>query len=507
MGIKLEMEEGRTEIEKIGVPNGTNIKIKDIFFNTPVRYKFLKTDKIALGHITDLVSRLILCYPKIHFKLINNDIPVIISATTDRPINCIFDIYGKKVTKSVVDFSYTDPLFEINGFLGQPSLSQSTTLSSSIFVNKRYIKSPLIKKALDEAYKDYVMVHKHPFFIIFLKVDPATVDFNIHPTKKVIRFENETILLKRLVNVLREIVEDKFGGGIKNIKKSSKSVISETLKELVLDNQEKNEQTSTNEAADTNSERKGDTIEDNKSSIKLDQMYDIVDKQKDYHKKTAEIPEKGEKTRGFFNRDNWITTETLPRMKLINEAGQLNKLYFIFEAREGFYILDQHAAHERINYEAQIELFKEGGLKKQSLLLPITFDVSINEKDFFEEVIPQLSQFGFEVDSMGSNTFAIRTVPANYKNLSDLNLVKDLVREIIEFGKQSSLDKIYDKIIKYIACHMSIRGGDEIDNPVKARNLLIKLSKCKNPNHCAHGRPTMLYFSYKEIDKKFHRTQ
>jgi DNA mismatch repair protein MutL len=152
-----------------------------------------------------------LCYPEIHFKLIHDEIPIINSPATENYVNILFDLFGKEVAKKVVEFTYNDEKINIHGYLGDPSLSRSSGLSSSVFVNNRYVQSPLINEALDEAYKDYVMVKKHPFYIIFLTLNPASVDFNIHPTKKIIRFENENELLHHLIVILKEVVNEKFG--------------------------------------------------------------------------------------------------------------------------------------------------------------------------------------------------------------------------------------------------------------------------------------------------------
>jgi DNA mismatch repair protein MutL len=180
-------------------------------------------------------------------------------------------------------------------------------------------------------------------------------------------------------------------------------------------------------------------------------------------------------------------------------------MYFILEGEDGFFILDMHAAHERINYEKQIELYKKEGIKKQVLLLPIKFDISLNEVDFMKDILPILPKFGFEVDSLGGVTFAIRTVPANFKNITDPNVIKDICLELIHMGKQSSLEEQHEQAIKYIACRSSIKAGEVIDNPLKVIELVQELAKCKNPHHCAHGRPTLLFFSYTDIDKTFHR--
>ncbi|MHA1728210.1 MAG: DNA mismatch repair endonuclease MutL [Promethearchaeota archaeon] len=521
MGIKLIIEGGKTKsLESIGTTVGTNIKVRDIFYNTPVRYKFLKTDRVEMGHITDIITRFILAYPGIHFKLIHGDLPIINSPSTKKRINAVFDIYGKSITKNLAEFAYDDPLFKINGFLGDPSLSRSTPLSSSVFVNNRYVKSPMINNAMNDAYKGYLMVKKYPFFIVFLEIEPNKIDVNIHPTKKVIRFEKEESLMKRLIFILRGIVEEKFGRkkGI-IIADSQKSKINSVLIADLFPSSGTSKQNKGAKVEIMDNDRKinAQSIKNVKygkkngkrtSPLILNKMYDIYDNISDKEdKETFKSNTKfGEK--GYTGGKRWIITNGIfPDMKLINEAGQLNKTYIVLEGENGFFLLDQHAAAERIKYEEQIESFKKGSLQRQQLLSPIKFDVSINEVDFFKEVLPQLPKFGFEINSLGGTTFAIRSIPAVLKKVTDPAIIKDICLEITAFGKQSSLKDEFDKIIKYIACHKSLRGGEKINDPNKVRELMYRLSKCRNPHHCAHGRPTILFFDWKEIEKMFHRIQ
>ncbi|MBD3351178.1 MAG: DNA mismatch repair endonuclease MutL [Candidatus Lokiarchaeota archaeon] len=520
MGLKFKIEGGENvSAEHVGCLVGTNIKVKDLFYNTPVRYKFLKTDRVEMGHITDIITRLVLAYPKIHFKLVHNDIPIINSPSTDRYQNVIFDLYGKKVVKNLIEFEYKDNEMKIWGYLGDPSLSRSTTLSSSLFVNGRYVVSPLVKNAMETAYKGYIMVKKHPFYILFLKLNPSTVDFNIHPTKKVIRFENSTEFLKKLTRILKIKVNEKFGKLKTESRIKEPNSISEYKIGKILESEDDNKlqkvaERQKSSVEDTTNVDKHDMIVKSKKSkpeigapkafdIKLDQIYPGLNGRS----KTISEKENPSKLRNLARQSNWIEThDVFPKFRIPNQTSQLNQVYFVLEGIDGFYLLDMHAAHERINYERVLRNFKDRGIKKQTLLIPIKFDVSVNEVEFVKELCPKLSKFGFEVDSLGGSTFIIRTVPANFKKSSDPTFIRDLCLEIISKGKQTSIEEEYDSILKLTACRMSIKAGEEIDNPETVIKLIQDLAKCKNPHHCCHGRPTMLYFDYKEIEKMFHRT-
>ncbi|MHA1872369.1 MAG: DNA mismatch repair endonuclease MutL, partial [Promethearchaeota archaeon] len=512
-------------------------------------------------------------------------------------INAIFDVYGKDVVKNLKEFKYEDETMDfikIHGFLGDPSIARSTPLSSSLFVNNRYVTSPLIQKAMQEAYKDYIMVKKYPFYILFLYIKPDTVDFNIHPTKKIIRFANEQKLLSTLVNILKKEVEEKFGQSQSKIKsigqlREAENVLTDSkdileshgttlhggrlpLKKEIALIREGSKRTgvrswqkefrvlkgsgssSGSGAGDPNHIIKTEIVNDKNikegkfgkpqsttHELRLDRMYNIdiegVPIGEEGGNEIATSGNKGTlKNRGPSDansgtgtaatmtlksglypetlspqkisliRNQYIDTNgVFPKMRLINEAGQLNKLYIIFEGEDGFFILDQHAAAERIRYEEELNAYKSGKLEKQALLLPIMIEVPPNETEFIKANLKELEKFGFRLDFMGGNSFAVRSVPVVFGRIEDKEIIKDICLEIVSMGKEDSFSDEVDKIIKYIACHRSLRGGAEITNPIKSINLLKRLAQCENPHHCAHGRPTMLFITWDELEKLFHR--
>ncbi|MHA1394015.1 MAG: DNA mismatch repair endonuclease MutL [Promethearchaeota archaeon] len=558
-GMKCIIEGGKILLkQKVGAPDGTNIKVMNLFYNTPARFKFLKSNRVELGHITDIITRMILLHPEIHFKFVSNGKTIINSPATTNYRNILFNLYGKNIVNKVVEFNHEEEDIKIKGFLGDPSLSRSSTISSSVYVNNRFVISPLINKAMDEAYKDFLMTKKHPFYILFIELDPSKIDVNVHPTKKIIRFENESEFYLKIEKIMREIVINKFGykksidlikasssnspiysehkiaalnsgkdygtsnisiSELKNITKSSIEAKEELRKKIrnseksaldLLKSQQKitdqisMEQTIGNEFKNEELEKSNINFGP-KKDIKLTNMYAIEKRMEPSNKIKQNIPKVPTLSELLIQRD-WIDTNgVFPKLKVPNEASQLNKLYFILEGEDGFYILDMHAAHERINYEKQLKMFKEGKISKQTLLIPIKFDAPLAEVEFIKNSLNKISKFGFEIDFFGGNTFAIRTVPAQMKEIMDPNIIKDICLEIVNMGKEFSLEKEYERVLKYTACRMSIKGGLEIDDPMKVVKLIQNLAKCENPHHCAHGRPTMLYFSYKDIDAMFHR--
>jgi len=534
-GIKCVIEDGKViKKEKFGCADGTNIKVMNLFYNTPARLKFLKSDPIEMGHITDIVTRLILLNPKIHFKLISNGKTIINSPSTENYKNILFNLYGKEIVEKVVEIKYEDDEIKIWGFLGDPALSRNSYQFSSVFVNGRFVISPLINKAMDESYKNFIMTKKHPFFILFIELDKKKVDINVHPTKKIIKFENESNFYVKLEKILKEIVIKEFGykksidlikssqisATFKEISDISKSI---TSKDVNIENYNINDisdyksskrikdseidalnllKNSTEESLTNSKLPKISSLEPIKKKVKLTQMYSILETPEKLNTKIPELPNLSD----LIKQRDWIDTNgVFPKIKIPNEASQLKKLYFILEGEDGFYILDMHAAYERINYEKQLKLFKSGMISKQTLLIPVIFEVPLAEVEFVKQSLDKISKFGFEIDYFGSNSFSIRTIPAHIKEIYDESIIKDMCLEIINLGKQFSLEEEYDRVIKLIACRMSIKGGVEIDDPIKVIKLIQELAKCENPHHCAHGRPVLLFFSYNNIDSLFHR--
>ncbi|MHA1112676.1 MAG: DNA mismatch repair endonuclease MutL [Promethearchaeota archaeon] len=514
-GIKIELEGGVVKsVEQTAAVPGTNIKIRDLFYNTPVRYKFLKSDRVEMGHITDIISRYVIAYPKINFKLVHNSKPILSSPSSPDHLNAIFDVFGKEYAKKCVKFSIHHNLFEIEGYLGDPTLSQSTSHFSSVFINQRYVVSPTVHEAMRHGYKDYIMINKHPYYVVFLSIDPSKVDFNIHPTKKIVRFEEEEVILAALSEVMRTQVNEIFGktkvtGQLdESVKTSGKSI------EEYIQKKDKS-QVQTEETVPESSPTKSlATSPSKKQSIATSKSSTLPKSSKSgpmKEKKTKKIPLEAfvpnlipQKPK-FTSRDEWIQTKCFPKMRLISESGQLNQVYFVFEGEDGYYILDMHAADERINFEKEQKAYQNGSMRKQRLIVPFTIEIPINMKDFLLETLPDVSKFGFEVEHLGGTTFSLHTIPSVLKEVTDPQILTDICMEIIQIGKQSSFTNSVDKIIKYVACHESIRGGDLITNPESPKKLLQQLSQCENPHHCAHGRPTMLYFSWKYLEKEFHR--
>ncbi|TFG26267.1 MAG: DNA mismatch repair endonuclease MutL [Promethearchaeota archaeon] len=504
LGVQLSINGGIiVDKKQIPCPVGTNIKIKNIFYNIPARQKFLKSDSTELGHITDIIQRYALAYPDIHFIYRHNDLDVLNCPSNDLPTT-VFHIYGKLSAKLMkqIDYCEKDNYFKINGLLGHPEISKKNRNYSSLFVNHRYVISDLLYRAIQEAYKGTLMVGKYPFFVIHIELDPSIIDFNIHPKKLHIRFENDDFIYNKVYNVIRTFVEEEF------IKKEA-NYISTEIDDFVSKKEAKIQITEEEGAI----EKPHAKLEVRKQVEELSKMEkDIVDKKVQLQLTDQVTEEKANKKQmpETYIRDKFIITKNFPKIRLIPYTGQLsNNIYVVLEGinqegEEGLYILDQHAASERVRKEYFLDMIESLKVSKQQLISPLKIEVSPSEKFFLEENLENINKLGFNFEHFGGTTFILREIPTIIDKLPDINIIKEIISDITDIGKDKSFAETKEEIINYLACHRSIRGGDELTlNEI--RNLLIELGNCKDPFHCAHGRPTLKFISFKELDKLFKR--
>ncbi|MDX1797031.1 MAG: DNA mismatch repair endonuclease MutL [Candidatus Lokiarchaeia archaeon] len=499
-GVQLLIEGGKTvDKKKVSCPIGTKIQISNLFYNLPARQKFLKTDATELSHITDIIQRYSLAYPELHFIYRHNDLDILNCPASNDLKTTVFHIYGKKIAKFMEPFNYKDEnnQFRIYGLLGHPQIAKKNRSYSSLFINRRYIISDALFRAISEAYEGTLMVSKYPFFIIFLDLDPSVVDFNVHPKKLYLRFESEDAIYNKVYNVIQSIVQDKF------IIKEAKFISTELEDFIPETERQKNEIKESLKEPQTIEKIIEKSSQNNLSFSEERVQLNLDDEEIKKIGAEKNIPES-------FLRRKYIISENFPKLRLISSTGQLNnKIYVVLEginedSEEGLFILDQHAASERINKEKFLREYENSKQNKQKLISPLKIEVSPSEKIFLESNLNEILKLGFSFEYFGGNTFIIRDIPVIMRKVPNINIIKEIVSDITEIGKDKSFAEIKEDIINYLSCHKSIRGGDDLSLK-DIRELLIQLAKCKDSFHCAHGRPTMRFFSYKELDKLFKR--
>ena len=499
-GVHLTIEGGKVKGKKeISSQVGTDIKVKNIFYNIPARQKFLKKDSTELSHITDFIQRYSLAFPEIHFIYRHNDLDILNCPANNDLKTTVFHIYGKNTAKYMEPINYVekDSFIKIKGLLGHPQISKKNRSYSSLFINKRYVVSDVLFRAIKEAYEGTLMTSKYPFFVIFLDLDPSVVDFNVHPKKLHVRFEKEDVLYNRVYNIIRSFVENSF------IKKEAKYISTELDPYI---------QTNEREIA-----KKVKTIEESQDIEKdLSKTVKLLKEETDKTEESVQLNlldqviEKKDGSESYL-RGKYIISKNFPKVRLISSTGQLsNKIYIILEGindnkEEGMFILDQHAAAERITKEKLLNDYESVKGSKQKLIQPLNIDVSPSDRIFLEDNLKEIKRTGFDFEHFGGNTFILREIPTIMNKLPDANIIKEIISDITEIGKDRSFKEAKEEIINYLACHRSIRGGDDLSLK-DIRKLLMDLAECKDSYHCAHGRPTLRFISYKELDKLFKRT-
>jgi len=499
-GVQLIIEGGKVkEKNEVSCQVGTNIKVKNIFYNIPARQKFLKKDSTELSHITDFIQRYSLAFPELHFIYRHNDLDILNCPAKNDLKTTVFHIYGKNIAKFMEPFNYVeeDSLIKIKGLLGHPQISKKNRNYSSLFINNRYVISDVLFRAIKEAYEGTLMISKYPFFVIFLDLNPSVVDFNVHPKKLHVRFEKEDFLYNRVYNIIRSFVESNF---IKNeakyISTELDPYIQTNKQELAKEGKKFDEIQDIEENPSKPVKLIKREIEKIEESVQLNLMDQVI-KKKD-----------GSES---YLRGKYIISKNFPKIRLISSTGQLsNKTYIILEGindtkEEGIFILDQHAAAERITKEKLLNDYESVKGRKQKLIQPLNIDVSPSDRVFLEDNLQEIKKLGFHFEHFGGNTFILREIPTIMNKLLDVNIIKEIISDITEIGKDRSFKEVKEKIINYLACHRSIRGGDDL-SLTDIRKLLMELAECEDSYHCAHGRPTLRFISYKELDKLFKRT-
>jgi len=514
-GVKLILEGGKViEKKEVFCPIGTDIKVKSLFYNIPARLKFLKKDPTELGHITDIIQRYALAYPQLHFIYMHNDLTIVNCPASNDLRTTVFHIYGKKVASLMEPININEENFNLHGLMGHSEISKNNRTQSSVFLNKRYVISDLIFRAIQEAYKGTLMTGKFPFFIVNLEINPSVIDFNVHPKKLNIRFENEDYIYNKVYNVVRKFVEEKF------IEKEDNynfleigkyvSIKADSEKEELYQESENSMDTIERVTKDSNDKLESKDKTPIDPASKLDK--EVIEKTVQLNLTSSDIVKDAvdRSSADTFLRRNYIDLKNFPKLRLISHTGQLsNKTYILLEGinkngEGGFYILDQHAASERVSKEFFYDFYENSKKTKQKLISPLKIEVSPSEKFFLESNLKEITRLGFNFEHFGGNTFVLRAVPIIMGRTPDLDIIKEIISDITDIGKDKSFSEKLEQIINYLACHKSIRGGDDMSlNSI--RKLIVDLANCKDSFHCAHGRPTLKFFSFKELDKLFKR--
>ena len=531
IGNKIIIEGGQIiSEEQTASLQGTTFIVKNIFFNTPARRKFLKKDSVEGSYVSEIVNRLALAHPNISFTYINNGVEILRTMGDGNLKNTVFYIYGKEICKKLIPIHAIKNGFKINGLIGIPELSRGNRSYENFFINGRYIKSSVVQSAIEEGYEGKLMVGKFPVFIINMFVPQNTVDVNVHPTKLEVRFEDENFIHNFLCDAVEKTLKNQVL--IPNIEFEDKKTflevtetrpfnveIQKQLEDLLVEDEEQivikpNTHTNmpfvVNEVAEEElikktelisrlykpkEETKKSTIEKDISNINIQQPIIqnilIEDEENKIEEKLEKIKEKSIKKHNFFNN-----------YKIV---GQIFSTYWIIEQNNEIFIIDQHSAHERVIYEELSQKYKEENISSQKLIEPIVINATPLEKSTIEQNISIFEKFGFDIEEFGLNTYAIRQVPFIFKSPVEPSFFTELLDILVDKNISNVYDAKIEKIIS-MSCKKAVKANDRLSF-IEAKSLIEKMLKLENPFNCPHGRPTIIKMTKYEIEKLFKRIQ
>lgn len=480
----------------IACPRGTEISVRNIFFNTPARLQNLQTPAQELSYITDYVSKIALARPDIAFKLTNNDKVLLQTYGNGNLLEAITQIYGLDIAKHMLSFYESVGYFQVSGYVSDLNVSRANKSQITIIVNERVIKNNAITNAILAAYKDRLVIGRYPLVVLAISADPALVDVNVHPAKLEVRFANENELLNLVTHAISFALHN-----------SEMIVEAEERTPFPLPPQEKPETPFENLAGEEEAEEP-EELQDLEDLNELLAMFKEDPEEPKFYKHEELIKEEPKEQPRFEQQEYTFIEEgekeerrsLLPKMYYI---GQLHGTYLLFQDEENFYMIDQHAAYERINYEKiRKELQKERNIGYE-LLVPIKLSFSISESLLLSEKLEELKRLGIVIEDFGSGTYTVREIPIWIPKGVEKEFVEEIINAVIKRGKVDRYEFL-DSLAKSLACKRSIKANQYLDKSV-IDYLINDLSRCENPYNCPHGRPIIVKFKSTEIEKWFRR--
>lgn len=529
--------EGSKEVslEEIGAPDGTTFIVRNLFYNTPARKKFLKSAQTEGTYIHELMQRMILSHPDVAFKFIMNNQVKLQSSGNGNIKDIIYHLYGRDITKALLPIAHESELFKVSGFIGKPMISRGNRGYELYFVNGRFIRSQILSKAIEDAFKPFLMQHQYPFTVLYFEIDSSLLDVNVHPTKMELRFSNQQELYREVQSILsaalvhRDIIpEVPVDTPKKNEMEVPKieKVMPEPFEQKRLEEIRKavrkdspyeikypvSRPMGTGSVSSAAQEKLLDTI---KSMPPEDMMEERIQKEplpeqlkketeKELAKEAYVLREEetyGAKPEGSYEQGSFLKEEEMAKQKII---GQLFDTYWLVEYNDRLFIVDQHAAHEKVMYEKLKKQFEKKEFTSQAISPPIVITLSMREAEVLERFKEQFTKLGFEIEHFGGAEYSICGVPGNLYRLNTRDVLIEMLDELTDgISERATTDVILDKIAS-MSCKAAVKGSQRLSLP-EMEQLMKDLMKLDNPYNCPHGRPTIIAMSKYEIEKKFKR--
>jgi DNA mismatch repair protein MutL len=444
------------EVAEIGAPKGTMISVRRLFFNTPARRKYLKTEETEMGHISDMLIRMALAWPGIHFKFLHNGRALANWSSTPNPLDRIADVLGADLEDRLYEVDDKSDNVRVHGFVASPHISRTTSRGLYIYVNGRFVRDKVLAHAVMEAYAGHLMKGKFPLVVLFVSLPHDQVDVNVHPTKNSVRFEAPKLVHDVVARAVSQSLKrfDRPGWGQSQIATPTQRPIPYRL-----------------------SPPRGAICEP-KSKL-MSRGY-------------SHAPEAAP----LLWPENFFAS--------LRIVGQIHKTYIVCESEDGLVLIDQHAAHERVVFESLKAAYRSLAIATQGLLVPETLELNHREAGILETLLKDLRDMGLEIEPFGGNTYRIKSVPTLLAGRPIKPLVMEIVEKAAEIGLASDLHRGVEECLALMACHGAIRANQKLaDEQMKA--LLEQLDTLEHASHCPHGRPTYVHRTLRQVEKDFKR--
>ena len=576
LGTRYVIEGGKEiSIEETGAPNGTTFLVRQLFYNVPARRKFLKTPMTEAGHVQDLLMHLALSHPEVAFIFLNNGQEKLRTSGSGNLKYVIYNLYGRDVGANLLDIDYEKGGLRITGYLGKPVITRGNRNFENFFVNGRYVKSPMISKSLEDAYRDFTMQHKFPFAVLHFHVDGEQIDVNVHPTKMELRFQRQQDVYNTVFEgVHRRLLEpeliqqadvpDPVASGTEKEAEDRKPKASPFLlkprasgnvpekvrpadsqdipeKKEVRDEdyfirkmrervmayhnrassaevsdksgiyrQEEqadrireaavyNAQTAENRTGDTEPSRTAETA--SRAVETASRAVETASRTAETDSSKAEKPAQEKPRQLDLFEENFLKRDVRAKYKLI---GQVFDTYWLVQYQDSLYIIDQHAAHERVLYERTLKGMKTREFTSQYLSPPIILSLSMQEAELLEANMDRFKRIGFEIEPFGGEEYAVRAVPDNLFGIAKKELLIEMLDDLADGISTTMTPELIDEKVASMSCKAAVKGNNHL-SAQEVDALIGELLTLDNPYHCPHGRPTIIAMTKRELEKKFKR--
>lgn len=490
--------EGSKELsnEEIGAPDGTTFIVKDLFYNVPARRKFLKTAQTEGSYISDMVEKLALSHPDISFKFINNNQTKLHTSGNGNRKDIIYHIFGREISSSLLEVKHECEYFKVEGFIGKPVITRGNRNYENYFINGRYVKSNILSRAIEEAYKSFLMQHQYPFTVLYFTFF-SELDVNVHPTKMELRFDNNNEIYIELCDTIYAILSHKemipevpvdSTPAPKKIVHEYKEPIPEPFEKRRINEVRAAESRSVYGQSVTSTVKNYSATEPAAKAPETSTAYE-----------PAQVVTGTQQTLGDYDKV-FLTESSKKQFSII---GQLFKTYWLIEFEDKLYIIDQHAAHEKVLYEKTMARLANKDFTSQRISPPIVMTLDARECEMLEKYRPQIEQFGYEVEHFGGKEYMISAIPDNLFNIDMKDLFIEMLDDFSNATGRQTPDIITEKVAS-MSCKAAVKGNDKLTLP-EINKLIDELLSLDNPYNCPHGRPTIISMSKYEIEKKFKR--